>query len=243
MGEHGTGPAVLVSGGSRGIGAAIVDELVARGAQVMATSRRMAVEDDREPRAGVAQTSYALGDDASAARAVEVAVDAFGALDHVVANAGVWRGGRLADVDLRDWAAVLEQNVLGTAQLCRAAIPRLRGSRHSPSLTVVSSVVARIGSPGDTAYAAAKAALGGLTRSLACELAVDGIRVNAVLPGLVRTDMTDALPAGTLDKLVARLPMRRTAEAEEIARAVGFLALDATYCTGTELVVDGGWQL
>lgn len=243
MHGHNSSAAVLVTGGSRGIGAAIVDEFLARGSRVMATSRRGADNGGHHRGTSVPMTAYELGNAPSAASAVEAVVDAFGALDHVVANAGVWRGGRLADLDMADWAAVLEQNVLGTAQLCRSAIPRLRESGRSPSLTIVSSVIARIGSSGDTAYAAAKAALGGVARSLACELSVDGIRVNVILPGLVRTDMTDALPVGALEKAVSRVPMRRTGEVEEIARAVSFLALDATYCTGTELVVDGGWQL
>lgn len=245
MFEEDARPAVLVSGGSRGIGAAIVAELVARGGRVMATSRRGTPghkdSDDADGR--VVMTRFELGDAASAETAVDAVVRHFGGLDHVVANAGVWAGGRLVDVDISGWSEIVEQNVVGTAQLCRAAIPRLRESHRSPSLTIVSSVVARIGSPGDTAYAAAKAALGGLSRSLACELGSDGIRVNVLLPGLVRTDMTGQLPVGALDRIVARLPMRRTADATEIARAAAFLVLDATYCTGTELVVDGGWQL
>ncbi|MCL2780901.1 MAG: SDR family oxidoreductase, partial [Actinomycetia bacterium] len=186
---------------------------------------------------------YELGDERSAREAVEQTVAVFGGLNAVVANAGVWHGGLFTQVDMRAWSQVITDNVLGTAQLCRAALPELQRGAGDRSLTIVSSVVGQIGGVGDSAYASAKAALLALTRTLAQESARRQVRVNAVAPGFVRTDMTAGLPAGAARRVLDQVLLGRPGEAAEVAAAIVFLALDATYCTGTTLTVDGGWSL
>lgn len=115
--------------------------------------------------------------------------------------------------------------------------------RRNASIVVLSSVVGEIGFPGDTAYAASKAGLIGLARSLAKELGRDGIRVNVLAPGFAETDMTSAVSGQARDRILDRTVLSRFATAEEVARAAVFLAEDATFCTGTVLNVDGGWSI
>ena len=144
-------------------------------------------------------------------------------------------------MDPQDWARVVECDLIGAAQLCRAALPRLRRG-ISPSIVLVSSVVGEIGFPGDTAYAAAKAGLTGLARSLAKEAARDHIRVNVLAPGFAETGMTAAISPAARQRIMDRTLLGRFATAAEIAQAAVFLSEDATFCTGTVLTVDGGWS-
>jgi 3-oxoacyl-[acyl-carrier protein] reductase len=184
---------------------------------------------------------YELGSAPSADAAVSAMIDRFGRLDAVILNAGIWAGGRLERMDPQDWARVVECDLIGAAQLCRAALPHLRRG-ISPSIVLVSSVVGEIGFPGDTAYAAAKAGLIGLGRSLAKEAARDHIRVNVLAPGFAETAMTAVISPAARQRIMDRTLLGRFGTPAEIAQAAVFLSEDATFCTGTVLTVDGGWS-
>lgn len=235
----------LVTGGSRGIGAAITRALSARQLRVACTYRSSRDEAERmctELPVQALALPFQLGDPESAHSVVGSVLREWGRLDALVLNAGMWRGGRVDTLDPTQWWGVLEANVGGNAHLVRAALPALREGTN-PSITFISSVVGLRGFAGDTAYGSAKAALIGFARSLAKELGRDGIRVNVLAPGYVETDMTAAVPDSSRRRIAQRVVMRRFGSADEIAAAAVFLAEDATYCTGTVLVVDGGWSL
>jgi 3-oxoacyl-[acyl-carrier protein] reductase len=166
----------------------------------------------------------------------------FGRLDSVVLNAGIWAGGLLERIDPGSWAEVVQRNLVGAAQLCRACLPYLRNGEN-PSIVLVSSVVGEIGFPGDTAYAAAKAGMIGLARSLAKEVARDKIRVNVLAPGFAETDMTAGVSESARRRIVDRTLLGRFGSPAEIAQAAVFLSEDATFCTGTVLNADGGWSI
>lgn len=236
---------VLVTGGSAGIGAEIVRALAGRGHQVACGYYSGADRvDDLIARFGqnVRAVRYELGSAESAEAAVRGTVSAWGRLDALVLNAGIWAGGRLEAVDAGVWWSVVERNVAGVAQLCRAALPHLRRG-DSPSITLVSSVVGLVGYPGDTAYASAKAALIGFARALAKEAGADGIRVNVLAPGFVDTAMTRRIPDAIRGRINDRSVLGRFGTAQEVAAAAVFLCDEATFCTGSVLTTDGGWSL
>jgi 3-oxoacyl-[acyl-carrier protein] reductase len=234
----------LVTGGTRGIGREVVRGLAARGVRV-GCGYHSAPDRARDLAAGLAEVfpvRYELGSAPAAEAAIAATAGHFGRLDSLIVNAGIWSGGLIDRIDPDDWARVVQSNLIGAAQLCRAAVPRLREGA-SPSIVLVSSVVGEIGFPGDTAYAASKAGLIGLARSLAKELARDGIRVNVLAPGFAETDMTAGVSERARQRILDRTLLGRFASADEIARAAVFLSEDATFCTGTVLNVDGGWSL
>lgn len=235
----------LVTGGSRGIGREIVLALAARGVEIgcgYRTSLDLVRELGLEAGTDVHPVQYELGSAESADAAVATTLERFGRLDAVILNAGIWLGGRLDHLDPDSWFRVVECNLVGAAQMCRAAVPHLRAGENS-SIVVVSSVVGQIGFGGDTAYAASKAGLVGLARSLAKELGRDGIRVNVLAPGFAETDMTAQVAGPARQRIMDRTILARFATAAEIARAAVFLSEDATFCTGTVLNVDGGWSI
>jgi 3-oxoacyl-[acyl-carrier protein] reductase len=238
----------LVTGGTRGIGAAICRELAARGTAVAFTYRSNAdrarqVAADLEQCGGrVVALPFDLDQPADAVRLVEATVEHLGGLHSLVLNAGVWDGGRIEAIDPAAWWSVIHTNLGGALHVVRAALPALRAAEQA-SVTFVSSAVGLIGFPGDTAYASVKAAMVGFARSLAKEVAADGIRVNVLAPGFVDTDMTAAISARAREQIAGEIVLGRFGTADEIARAAAFLAEEATYCTGTVLTVDGGWTL
>jgi 3-oxoacyl-[acyl-carrier protein] reductase len=236
---------VLVSGGSRGIGAAITVALAQRGVRVGCTYR--SARDEAEKLATdapdlVLPVPFDMDDQDSAAEAVDTVVSEWGRLDAVVLNAGQWAGGRLIDTDPAAWWSIVETNLRGTVTLARHALPHL-AQGISPSVVLVSSVVGLIGHAGDTAYASAKAAMIGFGRSLAKEAARDRIRVNVLAPGFVETGMTDAVSPGARRRIENATILGRFGTVDEIARAAVFLSEDATFCTGSVLTADGGWAL
>ena len=239
------GRVALVTGASRGLGAAIALELASAGAAVAVNYHA----DARAAEAVVAQAGSAawtvradVSDPDDARALVDAVLSRAARIDVVVANAGVWRGGRVEELTDADWRLVRDTSLGGAFNVMRAATPALRRSGHG-RIVAVGSTIGRIGFAGDAAYASAKAGLVGLVRSLAKELASDGVTVNAVAPGLIDTDMTAALPERSRERLLQRACIRRPGRAEEVARAVRFLVCDGDFVTGHVLAVDGGLGL
>ena len=228
------GRSVLVTGGNRGIGLAIARRLAAAGDSVTVTSRSGA----EVPGLTVAQCDVR---DASAVDAAFTAAEAeHGPVEVVVANAGITRDQLLALMSEDDFGAVIDTNLTGAYRVAKRAVrPMIRMRRGR--IIFISSVVGLLGSGGQANYAASKAGLVGLARSLARELGTRNITVNVVAPGFVDTDMTAALADDKKAAILAGVPLRRLASADEVAAAVAFLAsADAAYITGAVLPVDGG---
>jgi 3-oxoacyl-[acyl-carrier protein] reductase len=243
-----SGKAAIVTGGSRGIGRAIAEELAHSGCRVAVVATTQAGAD--EAAAGItAAGGEAAGfaaDVREAARAtavVDEVIKRWGRLDVLVNNAGITRDGLLMRMADEDIDAVIDVNLKAALYWCRAAARPLSKARGG-SIVNVSSIVGITGNAGQSNYAAAKAGLFGLTRSLAKELGSRNVRVNAVAPGYIQTDMTSGLPAEVREASLKRIPLGRLGEGADIARAVRFLVSDeAAYITGVTLVVDGGFSL
>lgn len=229
-----TGRCALVTGGARGIGLAVAHRLAADGQRVTVTYRR-------EPPALPFGAVHCDVRDPTSVDAAFAAVEAeHGPVQVLVANAGVTADRLLLRMDDAAWSEVLDTNLTGAFQVARRAVRSMLRARWG-RLVFVSSVVGLAGAPGQANYAAAKAGLVGLARSLARELGSRGITVNVVCPGLVDTDMTAALSEERRRALVAATPLGRPGRPEEVAAAVGFLASEcAGFITGALLAVDGG---
>jgi 3-oxoacyl-[acyl-carrier protein] reductase len=240
------GRTALVTGGSRGIGQAIAVELAAAGAHVFLTYRSgqagAAVAVKRIQAAGGSASALQcdVSDLEAAAGAVEAATSATGRLDIAVNNAGITADQLILRMKPEDFDAVVATNLRGTWNVCKVAAKpmlRARGGR----IINLSSVVARMGNAGQSNYAASKGGVESLTRSLARELGSRGITVNAVAPGFIETEMTDALPEGVRSALLERIPLGRLGSVDDVARVVRFLASDdAAYVTGQVIPVNGG---
>lgn len=245
------GKVAIVTGGGTGIGAAVVRRFAAEGASVVVTGRRPGPIQEVARETGAVPVSGDAADPAHVSQAVQAALDRFGGLDVVVANAGVGFGGSAEDVTEELWHRTIAVNLTAPMLLVRACIPALI-ARGAGSIVLVSSISAFVSSPDSAAYDASKAALLGLVRSIAVDFGPLGIRANALCPGWVRTPMADA----EMDELgVARgvsreeaygiatrnVPLRRAADPEEIAGCCLFLASDdSAFVTGAALVADGG---
>ena len=241
-----TGKVALVTGASRGIGAAIAKRLASDGASVavnyagsQAAAETLVAEIVAAGGRAVALRAD-VSDPAAATALVAAAVEAFGGLDVVVNNAGITRDGLIVRMSDEDWDAVIRTNLTGVFNVTRAA-SKLLMKQRSGAIVNITSVVGLVGNAGQVNYAAAKAGVIGLTKSVARELAPRGVRVNAIAPGFIETDMTSDLPDAARDGALGQIALKRFGSVDEISAAVSFLAGDeAGYITGQTLAVDGG---
>jgi len=235
------GKVALVTGGSRGIGAAISRELAKAGARVALNYRA-----GREAADEVAGEIGGLAVQADVSNAEEVQAligrveGELGDIDALVNNAGVTRDTLIARMTDDDWQTVIDTNLRGTFNTSRA-VSRKMLRRRAGSIVNLSSVVGVHGNPGQANYAASKAGIIGLTKALARELGSRGVRVNAIAPGYISTELTDVLPEETRGLILQNTPLGRLGEPEDVASAVRFLCSDeAAFITGEVLLVDGG---
>ena len=242
-----SGRVVLVTGASRGIGRAIALRLAECGASVVAGARGQHADGVAAEAASMGRTIVSVNLDVTDAdevrNAVQLVLQKFGRIDILVNNAGIARDQLALRMKPVEWGIVIDTNLTAAFTCCQAVLRSMLKQR-SGRIINVSSVVGQSGNPGQANYAASKAGLVGLTKSLALEVASRGITVNAVAPGMVDTDMTSELAESSRDALLARIPMRRIGRPDEIASAVCFLASDeASYITGQVIGVNGGMYM
>lgn len=244
------GKTAIVTGGSRGIGRAVCLELAQGGANVVlcyagneAAARETArAVEEAGGRAGIALRCD-VSDAAQVDALVKTAVERFGRVDILVNNAGITRDNLLMRMSEADFDAVIAANLKG-AFLCMKAVSRLMLKQRYGRIVNLSSVVGLRGNAGQVNYAASKAGITGMTKSLAKELASRGVTVNAVAPGFIETDMTAALTDAARTAAQSAIPMGRLGAPEDVARAIAFLASEeAAYITGQVLAVDGGMAM
>jgi len=228
------GRSVLVTGGNRGIGLAIATAFAQAGDEVAVTYR------SGEPPSGFLGVRCDVTDPDQVSAAFEEIEAAQGPVEVLVANAGITRDTLLLRMSDEDWDAVIDTNLTGSFRVARRAAKgmlRLRRGR----IVFISSVVGLLGSPGQVNYAASKAGLVGMARSMARELGSRGITTNVVAPGFVETDMTAVLPAETQKQYLSQIPLGRFGLTEEIAKVVRWVSSEeAGYITGAVIPVDGG---
>ncbi|MDR2494642.1 MAG: 3-oxoacyl-[acyl-carrier-protein] reductase [Spirochaetaceae bacterium] len=237
------GKKALVTGASRGIGRAVADLFLAEGAEVwgVGTKEPPDLAERLDRWAGKLRwTSADLGDLRSVEQAVEAALSEAQGFDAVVNNAGITRDNLSFRMTLEDFQKVLDVN-LTAAFLVSRTVGRDMIRRRKGSIVNMASVVGVHGNGGQANYAASKAGLIGLTKSLALEVAARGVRVNAVAPGFIQSDMTRAMSEAAREQMFSRIPLKRAGAVEDVAAAVLFFASDrSSYITGQVLSVDGG---
>lgn len=241
------GQVALVTGASRGIGAAIALELARKGLKVIGTAtseagaQRIAAQLADFP--GCTGRVLDVADGAQGDALVESIVKEFGALHVLVNNAGITRDTLAMRMKDEDWDAVMDANLKGVFRMSRAAIRPMMKQRYG-RIIGITSVVGASGNPGQANYAAAKAGVAGMTRALARELGSRNITVNCVAPGFIETDMTAGLPEEQQKALLSQIPLGHLGKPSDIAHAVCYLASpDAAYVTGQELHVNGGMYM
>lgn len=237
------GKTAVVTGGARGIGLAIARRLSAEGAAV-------ALADLDAERAGAAAAelsgpSFGVSCDVTEPDPVESMIqraqEELGPLDIMVNNAGFTRDATIRRMPLEDFDAVVAVHLRGTWICTKAASSAMRDRESAGAIVNISSISGKVGNAGQTNYSAAKAGIVGMTKAAAKELGHTGIRVNAIQPGLIRTEMTAQMPAPVLESRAAEIPLGRLGEADEVAKVALFLASDlASYVTGAVIEVAGG---
>ena len=242
------GKVSLVTGASQGIGLAITERLAREGALVVLVDvRKEALENTvrelREKGLKVDSHEADVSNLAQATSVVEAVVRDHGRIDHLVNNAGITRDNLLLRMKEEDWDAVLNVNLKGTWNFCKAAIKPMVSGRYG-RIVNIASVVGLCGNPGQTNYSASKAGVMGLSRSLAREVASRGITVNCIAPGYIASAMTDRLPEDVKKSFMDSIPAKRFGSAEEVAGVVEFLVSDAAaYITGQVINVNGGMYM
>jgi len=240
-----TGKNALVTGASGGIGGAIAKSLHAAGATVGLSGTRVeplqALAAELGDRAHVLPCN--LSDGAAVAELPKQAAEAMGSVDILVNNAGITRDNIFMRMSDEEWSQVLEVNLTSTMKLCKGVIRGMMKSRWG-RIVNISSVVGATGNPGQANYAASKAGMVGMSKSIAYEVASRGITVNCVAPGFITTAMTEKLTDDQKSAILGQVPAGRMGEADEIAASVLFLAsAEAGYLTGTTLHVNGGMAM
>lgn len=243
------GSVAIVTGAGRGIGSAIALELAAAGVIVVVNYASNSVKAEEIIKQVIAAGGKGMSIQADVSQASEVdrlvrmTIDEYGKIDILVNNAGVARDNLLLRMKETDWDTVLDIN-LKSVFLCTKAVCKGMLKQRSGVIINISSVVGISGNAGQANYAAAKAGIFGFTKSMAKELAPRGIRVNAVAPGYISTDMTAILPEEVKNEIIKGIPLGHIGTAEEVAKAVLFLASPAAaYITGQTLSVDGGMAM
>lgn len=244
--------AAVVTGSSRGIGRAVACALAEAGFDVcvncssessLPAARELAAELEADHGVRAIAVAANVADAAEAAALIDAAHEAFGRIDVLVNNAGITRDGLLARMKEEDFDAVINVNLKGTFNCCKTAAQRMMKQRYG-RIVNMSSVVGVAGNAGQANYAASKAGVIGLTKSIARELAARNITCNAVAPGFISTDMTDALSDKQREAIVGRIASKRLGEPEDVAALVRFLASEeAGYITGQTICIDGGMSL
>ncbi|MCE3555920.1 3-oxoacyl-ACP reductase FabG [Pseudonocardia sp. RS11V-5] len=232
----------VITGGAKGIGFAIAETFVANGARVVLADIDGDLAQESAEKLGAVARGVACNvtDPDAVQRAVDTAVGEFGSLDVFVNNAGVTRDATLRKMTIDDFDTVIDIHLKGTWLGTRAAAAVMREQQRG-AIVNLSSISGKVGMAGQTNYSAAKAGIVGMTKAAAKELAYKGVRVNAIQPGLIRTDMTAALRQDVFDAKVAEIPMQRVGDPSEIASVALFLASDlSSYMTGCVLEVTGG---
>jgi acetoacetyl-CoA reductase/3-oxoacyl-[acyl-carrier protein] reductase len=258
-GEKLVGRVAFVTGGTRGIGAAICHHLAALGATVAAgyhsgQDRAAALCDElAQYHVGTSTHQGNIGSAEDCRRTVQEVIDRHGRLDILVNNAGITSDKTVLKLSDEDWYRVLAVNLSGAFFMSQAALPHML-DRGSGRIINISSIIGEIGNVGQVNYASSKSGLFGLTKSLARESAFalkragkddgQGITVNTVTPGYIRTDMTEAVPEKALERVRSQIPLGRLGEPAEVARVVAFLAADqSAYITGQVWAVNGGMDM
>jgi 3-oxoacyl-[acyl-carrier protein] reductase len=240
----------LVTGGSRGIGRGIVKAFAAEGAKVAFVYRGSQsaadslVQEVTQSGGTVLALQADVTDGAAAQKCVETVLEKFGRLDILVNNAGVIKDDLFIKMEPDDWNKVLATNLGGTYNFCKAVAYNPMMRQRAGRIINISSVAATHVNPGQTNYAASKGAINAFTRALAVELAPRNVTVNAIAPGFIETDMSEAVRNKAGDIIKKMIPMRRVGSPEDIAKVAVFLAsADSGYVTGQVLTVDGGLSL
>ncbi|MGT2930581.1 3-oxoacyl-[acyl-carrier-protein] reductase [Streptococcus dentasini] len=236
---------VFITGSTRGIGLAVAHKFASLGANLVLNGRSEISEELLAQFAGYNVKVVAISGDVSdftdAKRMVDEAIEALGSVDILINNAGITNDKLMLKMTADDFERVLKINLTGAFNMTQAVLKPLTKARQGAIINM-SSVVGLMGNVGQANYAASKAGLLGFTKSVAREVAARGVRVNAIAPGFIESDMTDAIPDKMKDAMIAQVPMKRMGQAEEVADVAVFLA-SQEYLTGQVIAIDGGMTM
>jgi 3-oxoacyl-[acyl-carrier protein] reductase len=235
---------ILVTGGSRGIGAGIAQHLAKQGATLVITGSKASAQLDESLKKLEGTGHYACAMDVTDAAAVDKTIAdiiaKFGRIDGLVNNAGITKDQLILRMSADDFDAVISTNLRG-AFLCTKAVLKPMLKARKGSIVNITSVIAHMGNPGQCNYAASKAGVEAMTRSLSKEVGRRGIRLNSVAPGFIETDMTHAMTEDQIKRITENIALERMGKVDDVAKVVSFfLSDDSAYVTGQSLIVDGG---